>query len=218
MFNLSKKDAAERFRSLEISGIESFSPDDNYSELHTTLLRKYNDIKKIEGTNLYEKDLRFAIYLFENLNRNLDFSERDASSDDNWRYISLNILADIVYDRWGSFHEGRFYNDSRRIWLKTLWWYIFLSWQGTSSATFEILRNNTTDDLVQMVERPGNKGYRVDLSRALMKHYSLIEGTSRNKLFRKVMKLNTARVKVIEPSLVPGGNEQYAKELFEYFD
>jgi hypothetical protein len=36
-------------------------------------------------------------------------------------------------------------------------------------------------------------------------------------LFRKVMKLNTARAKVIEPTLVEGGEEAYAEELFNYF-
>ncbi|MFC3212224.1 hypothetical protein [Planomicrobium okeanokoites] len=215
---MNKKEAAEVFETLKRKGLENFQPSSEFNDIHIILNKKYNEIRDYQNANLYERDLRFAIYLYDNLDKYFGFSERDASKDENWRFISLNILPNIIYDRWSGFHEARFYNDSRRMWLKSLWWYIYLSWQGSSVETFNILKNNTTDDLVQLVERPGSKGYRVELSRELMKQYSYLNKTNRNQLFRKVMKLNTARVKIIEPSLTRGGNEQYVKELFDYFD
>jgi hypothetical protein len=87
--------------------------------------------------------------------------------------------------------------------------------------TFKILKENTTDEIVQMVERSGKFGYRIDVSRAIMKYYGEMEKQKKKDhpgIFRKVMKLNTARTRVIEPSLMDGGETAYVKELFEYFE
>ena len=150
---------------------------------------------------------------------NLEMAVQNASSDGVWRHISLNIIPDIVYKRWGD-NDNRFYKQPRRIWVKTLWWYIFLSWQGSVHETESILRNNTTDDLVQLVERAGANGYRVSLSREIMKHYGRIpldsELRSRG-VFRKVMKLNTAKTSTLEPELIDGGIEAYVRDLFGQF-
>ena len=83
--------------------------------------------------------------------------------------------------------------------------------------TYRILENNTTDEVVQLVERAGSAGYRVDVCRVLMKYYYLNRSKYDNKIFRKVMVLNTARSKVVEPTLVNGGAIGYVKELFDYF-
>jgi len=103
-----------------------------------------------------------------------------------------------------------------------MWWYIHLSWQGTSEATYEILKNNTTDTISQLVERTGKNGYRVEMTRILMrKHYNVTKEMSaqqRMLLFRKVSKLTTARTKLIEPAFVVGGLESYVKDLYGYFE
>jgi len=149
----------------------------------------------------YDFDLLFAIRLYDILGLNNNFSNRAASNDEIWRFLSIRVIPDIVHSRWGM-NEAR-YMTSRRIWLKNLWWYIHLSWNGDTERTYEILKNNTTDTVLQLVERPG-VGYYVSLYREIMLQYSCINDPSRT-LFRKVLKLNTALLPVTYPELISGG-------------
>lgn len=105
------------------------------------------------------------------------------------------------------------------MWLRVLWWYIYLSWQGSEDATIETLKENSTDEILQLVDRCGRGGYRVDLYRELMRKNGLVEIAERrkNQLFRKMMVLNTARVQVLEPELTTGGNRGYVETLYNYF-
>lgn len=220
---MTKKEAVERFNELEKKGFENLSEKDRDVEFRSKMMGSLNSLnKRIEEENLslYHQDLLLALKLFEILNEVYDFSEREASQDGKWRFLSLNVVPELIHNRWG-FNESRFYQHSSRMYLKSLWWYIYLSWQGTGADTYSILRGNTTDELVQLVERTGSKGYRVDVYRKVMKYYSEVntsEKQNKNEIFRKVMKLNTARVKIIEPALYKGGTSQYVKELFDYFD
>ena len=158
----------------------------------------------------YNFDLLFAIKLYEILGTNNNFCNRVASDDDVWRFLSIRVIPDIVHSRWGM-NETR-YITSRRIWLKNIWWYIHLSWNGSSKRTYEILKNNTTDTIQQLVERPG-VGYYVSLYREIMFQYSTINDPSRF-LFRKVLKLNTALLPVTYPELISGGIKEYVGYLF----
>jgi len=158
----------------------------------------------------YDFDLLFAIRLYDILGLNNNFSNRAASNDEIWRFLSIRVIPDIVHSRWGM-NEAR-YMTSRRIWLKNLWWYIHLSWNGDTERTYEILKNNTTDTVLQLVERPG-VGYYVSLYREIMLRYSCINDPSRT-LFRKVLKLNTALLPVTYPELISGGIKEYVSYLF----
>lgn len=167
----------------------------------------------------YEFDLNFAVKLYEVLSIRYGLDPRSASEDGVWRYLSIHVVPDLVEQRWG-LNENRYWKEARRIWLKTLWWYIYLSWQGDLDATFKALQSNTTDEIVQLVERSGPSGYRVELCREIMGYYAHIDDQLKKRnsnLFRRVMKLNTARSKVVEPSLCIGGERAYVKELFHYF-
>ena len=158
----------------------------------------------------YDFDLLFAIRLYDILGLNNNCSNRAASNDEIWRFLSIRVIPDIVHSRWGM-NEAR-YMTSRRIWLKNLWWYIHLSWNGDTERTYEILKNNTTDTVLQLVERPG-VGYYVSLYREIMLRYSCINDPSRT-LFRKVLKLNTALLPVTYPELISGGIKEYVSYLF----
>ncbi len=83
-----------------------------------------------------------------------------------------------------------------------------------------MLKDNSTDEILQLVDRCGRGGYRVDLYRALMSEYSLLDPIERRRkqLFRRMMVLNTARVQVVEPGLVLGGEHRYILDLIEYFN
>ena len=64
----------------------------------------------------YDFDLLFAIRLYDILGLNNNFSNRAASNDEIWRFLSIRVIPDIVHSRWGM-NEAR-YMTSRRIWLK----------------------------------------------------------------------------------------------------
>lgn len=160
----------------------------------------------------YKFDLLFGLKLYNILGEEIGFTPRVATNDDIWRYLSVKVIRDIVHSRW-QLNEDHFYKISRRIWLKTIWWYIHLSWMGDQKSTYEILKNNTTDTVLQLVERPGI-GYNVMVYRELMYQYHKYEDTSRN-LFRQILKLNTARLLTTSPELVEGGILAYVDDLFK---
>ncbi|UOE95109.1 hypothetical protein [Alkalihalobacillus sp. LMS39] len=223
---LSKSDSLKRFEELDVNNIEPKRLNkQGESELREALINAFNRVQNPlymdkENPNLYDIDLHTGLALYDLLNNQFGFKERLAAQDDIWRFISLCIIPDYVYKRHG-LKPGRFYEHPRRIWLKSLWWYIHLSWQGSYEETLRILESNTTDNVVQLVERTGTNGYRVSFARKLMAEfynsYSDLPGTQRTSLFRRVLKLSTARTKLIEPSLVEGGIDSYVKGLFEYF-
>ena len=193
-----------------------------YSQLRRLLLEEHSRIisripeRSVSG-NEYKYDYHFGIYLYLILINESRFSMRIVADDGFWRFLSIKIIPDIIFDRWG-INPERYWKNPRRMWLKTLWWYTHLSWQGDTAKTIDILAGNTTDQIVQLVERSGSSGYRVELSRCIMRQFQKEKtglASGGTDLFRKVMKLNTARLKVFEPGLVTGGEEEYAKQLFK---
>ncbi|MBK3720369.1 hypothetical protein F9789_2290 [Staphylococcus arlettae] len=76
-----------------------------------------------------------------------------------------------------------------------------------------MLEKNTTDTILQLVERPGI-GYNVEMYRELMKQYKGYDDSSRD-LFRRVLKVNTARLLTTSPELIDGGIPQYVDDLFK---
>ncbi|MCJ8007274.1 DUF6339 family protein [Lederbergia wuyishanensis] len=226
---ITRKEAEELFATWQEAGKISQGKLSEYSQLQREHLLEIEERVRVQLTtqgeqkgNYYKYDLLFSLKLYKYLTIENGITEREASDDDFWRYISMKLIPDVVERRWDGLKAPRFYQESRRIWVKVLWWYIHLSWQGNVDDTYETLKYNTTDTVVQLVERPGTGGYRVSLSRALMKHFGrLAEEDPDNhttEMFRKVMRLNTARTKVIEPALTNGGETEYVKELFEYFN
>ena len=135
----------------------------------------------------YAFDYRFGMELYLVLTKDFGISEYQASNDSFWIYLSIKVIPDVVFWRWGPAKNDRFYANSRRIYLKALWWYIHLSWQGSKEETYRVIRENTTDEVVQLVERSGPFGYRVELCRVMMRLYNEY-GTGlrgrNNKLFR----------------------------------
>ncbi|AMA62772.1 hypothetical protein AAF454_03815 [Kurthia gibsonii] len=197
--------------------VEPISVNEKFTELRESLIAARNDIFEEHGMDSankldYNFDLLFGLKLYEILNESIGFSNRIATDDDVWRYLSVCIVPDIVHSRW-SLNADHFYKTPRRIWLKTIWWYIHLSWQNDSKQTYEILKNNSTDTILQLVERPG-VGYYVEMYREIMLQYHRY-GDSDRDLFRNILKLNTARIMTTSPELVEGGVKQYVTELFE---
>lgn len=216
--NYNSQQAKEEFESMEIS-TRSFNPiilDSNFQELRDKLIQSRNYV--FEEYNLeyvnkldYKFDLLYGLEIYKILNSHIGFSNRVATSDDIWRYLSVKVIPDIVHSRWG-WSQERYFATTRRIWLKSIWWYIHLAWKGDSESTYEILKGNTTDTILNLVERPG-LGYYVEVYRELMNQYYNYEDKSRE-LFRAVLKLNTAKLLTTSPELVEGGINKYVHSLF----
>lgn len=172
--------------------------------------------------NSYSRNLDFALKLYGVTVNEFGMTPAVASDDDVWRYIQIRLVPHLVYRRWNEasgkrINDVRFWKDTRRMWLKSLWWYIHLSLQnGDLEETRRVLANNNADDISQLLDRPGS-GYRVDLCRAIMRRYGQSPDHGRH-LLRNVLKLNVVRCVTLEPLLVETGIDEYVDQLFGYFD
>lgn len=209
--------AEVRFDAMKPEKFKDIQVDESFVELRNKLIEARDDIfdednLDITGELKYDFDLKFGLALYQILNEDKNFDLRIAANDDVWRYISVEIIPDIVHSRWGH-HEERSYKNARRIWPKTLWWYIHLGWIGSTEETFAILNKHTTDTLMNLVERPG-LGYNVELYREILKQSAEVTVDPRG-VFRRMMVLNTARLENVAPELVDGGIEQYVADLIK---
>ena len=235
---LTQKNAKELFE--EYSADRNVNCQEEYAELREDLLSAFERVEnqyenetdgKDKKKRAYYIDLHFGMHLYVLLTQKYGMSIREASNAGIWRFLSNCVVPDLVEKRYGVDHPDRFWKKPKRLWLRVIWWYVYLSWQGTAEDTIATLRNNSTDHILQLVDRCGNGGYRVEFCRDLMKKYA--EYSEKNgrcsgevdpafrtdmMFFRKIMVLNTARVQVIEPELFKGGLRGYINSLYQYFD
>lgn len=197
------------------------SYDLSYKEFREELVSCFRAaLDETGGKMNYLVDLKIGIKLYELLNPQSGFTNIQANNDDIWRYISVCVMPDITYLRYPKPEQGsirinqkRFYSHTRRIWLKTLWWYVHLGWQGSAKQTFDVLKNNGTNIISHFIERPG-KGYRPALFRNMMYAYSK-QPIQKDSVFRAAAKMNLAKCVTVEPALTVGGERAYAIELFD---
>lgn len=203
-------------------------PDPSYAEFRSICLNAFERSggSSLSSRKMYPVDVEVGLDLYEYLLKN-GFTVIEASDDDVWRYISIKLFPDLTYlrypdpekevkERGGRINRKRFFSQTRRIWVKTLWWYVHLSWQGSKEATRTVIEENGSNIISHFIETPG-RGYRVDLYRALMRHYA-DRADKGDKLFRSIAKLNGAECRNIEPSLMPGGVTEYCCILFDKVD
>lgn len=206
--------AQRRFAALEENGAfgpGTLTPD--YAQIRQALLSCLPPPPATKtARGLYDVEVGLALY---RLLAGSGFGVRQASADGFWRHLSLEVLPDLVAARWEDHQSARFWSSRSRIWLRAVWWFIHLSWQGSEQDTREVLNGITTDDIVQLVERPGRNGFRIGLYRAIMRarsvHRASKPGSER---FRELMTLNTMKVVVIEPELHEDGPDGYVAGLY----
>lgn len=163
----------------------------------------------ISGPGAYDIKVGLALY---RVLADAGMDIRTAADDGWWRFLSLRVLPDLVRSRWDSAPPVRYWKGRSRIWLRAIWWTVHLTWQGSEENTRKVLENVTTDTVVQLVERPGKGGFRIDLTRLIFKMRR-----SRNPSqdqFRAIMKLNTAQIVLKEPMFCEGGLLGYVDALF----
>lgn len=207
--------AQRRFAAMEKAG--RFEPSmltPDYARIRQALL---SALPTLSGTKTarggYDVEAGLALYA---VLASCGFGLRQASADGFWRHLSLEVLPDVVAARWEERQPARFWAMRSRIWLRAVWWFIHLSWQGSERETRRILTGITTDDMVQLVERPGRHGFRIGLYRAIMRASGVRrahrDGTER---FRELMTLNTVKVVMTEPELHEKGLDGYVASLYD---
>ena len=186
-----------------------------------------SDIAGTKRSDNYLTDAYMGLALYEYFWNQQGFTLRTAADDGFWRYLSVKVVPDIVAQRWGKDNSDHFWSKPTRIWLRSVWWYVHLAWQGSSKSTKKLLEspNLNTDTILNFVERNGRKGTCVNAYRHIIRIYGKLpeqtvrqygrnKAASSDDLFRVVMKLNTAKMLVLEPALCLGGEKGYALELF----
>lgn len=203
------------------------SIDDNHKRIRDFFELNYNDLKQ-KYEKSYMLDIELGIKFYEFINNEKDFDDIYGSNYNFWRYIAVFDIPNIVADRFGIDSKDHFYKKTTRVYPYVLYWYINLSWQGNAQDTLNVLRYNSTDEILQLVERPSKIGINLSFYRLLMKEYSnpkydtlkksiTAKANSLNKtntLFRMIMTKHINKLVVFRPEFYEGGIEGYIKMLF----
>lgn len=212
---LTRNAASRKFSELrETNAFEPGALNADYEAVRAAI-REFMPLFSDSGLEAGAYDIQMGLALYRILNEQ-GFGVRHAADEDIWRYMSLIVFPDYVKSRWDNAQEARFWSNRSRIWLRAIWWFIHLSWQGNEASTRATVNGMTTDDVVQVVERPGRGGFRVELYRAMV----LAAGSRPmgQRKIRQLMKLNTAMVVMVEPSVYLGGVCGYVNALYQQID
>lgn len=177
---------------------------------------------EFEKKDKYVYDVNMGYALFIALNNN-GIKQRQLFDKNFWEYLSIKILPDYVKERY-QLDRYRYFVEKglNRVWLYTIWWYFYLSFNGEAEKTrFMLLTKNfSTDTILNMVDRKG-EGYNVLLYRKIIEAYSKlvidqkVVGRNAQEVFRFIMILNTSHVGIIEPAYYKDGIDGYVKYLFD---
>jgi hypothetical protein len=180
-----------------------------------------------ENIKIEDKEIGIALLLYYELLplKGGKFSLRMASDDAIWRSLTMRIIPDYVQKRWGIRHnkgngefidqKAHFWSQPQRNWLKALWWYCHFADRGDLNIDYArglLLSISSHADPIQgLVERPGRRGYDVELNRELL---ARLAGNAMGiDKFRELLKLNTAASRLTEPSLYSDGIKGYVDLL-----
>lgn len=229
--SFSKSTALEHYEVVkrEISKPSFVSPYFNFTQdvadLRNQLKTAFDDVldmldyESTSGKLDYSFDVPMALKVYEILSEEIGFTNRVASNDEVWRYLQVDVIPEITNLRHGK--EDYFIGRPSRMYLKSLWWYVHLSWQGNTEDTRKVLEKCDTDIKMNLIERTA-KGYYIDLYREIMKQYSELPEDVRKKTyisdrkgpFRPVMKLFISWLTNISPDLYAGGTKKFVADLY----
>lgn len=195
---------------------------EEYQDLRNHLVCAWRSVEKSnlgEKAYFYQIDLTVGLALYKYLQEN-GFNQIYAETDDWWRFVSIKLCPDLTYMRYPRdektgvrINRKRFFDHTRRIWLKTLWWYVHLGWQGDLESTRNVLGKLGTDAISQIIERPG-RGYRADVFRVLAAKRAEESDWCDAKAFQKVMARHSLFNGSFEPTLYEKGIPGYADRIF----
>lgn len=169
----------------------------------------------------YVYDLEFGLRMYKLFSEH-GFGIWQAADNGVWAFISIRIIPDIVFKRLGGFNEERFYKRNWRIWLKDLWWYIYIT-ESDAEGEFDIeasrslLSDGSQDGMFLLLDH-SKGGFRPSVYHELMCQYSQLLKTieipdKREDFFRRVLLEHQIKSSVVDPILE---NEAvYVKSLFD---
>ena len=162
------------------------SVDDSYVSIRSDLQEMNRQVRQDAENNAsgkrsdnYYIDAHMGLALYKYLWEKPGFTLRTAADDGFWRYLSVKVVPDIVSQRWGRDNNDHFWSKPTRIWLRSIWWYVHLSWQGSYDSTKELLESPhfTTDTILNFEERNGRRGTCVEAYRYIIYFYSKVPET-----------------------------------------
>lgn len=216
---LNKREALTQWNRWIESGheLENLAPQEDAVRAKLENIHKKHE-HLIAKKKFFEYDVEFGISLhklFSSIRLN---SLRIMSDDGFWRYTSIIIAPHIVNYR----HPDKadyYFKKPSRVWFKSIWWLIYLTWQGDYETTKKLLLSGkfTTDTTVALCERTGLEGTNIELYRAIVRKAGTVSNFGMTEL-RRIMKLNTVKSLVVEPSLCEGGVEGYVEGLYKNLD
>lgn len=189
---------------------------DEYLVMRKDLELLFKEIEDKGITDNYTIDVEFGIRLYNYLHHKCKgFNNRWAADAGFWRFMAVGVIPHLVEKRFERSNADHYWRKPSRIWPSSIWWYVHLSWQRDLETTRQLLLSPvfSTDTILNLVERTGREGTYLFVYRDIMKYQSLIKKDAA-KVFRAVMKLNTAKSVVVEPSLCPGAEDGYVRSLF----
>ena len=203
--------------------------DAEYVSLRNDMSALWQEVKNdTPGGKKYLLDLKFGIKLKEYFDGKEWFNLRRAADIDFWRYLSVCVVPNLVFERWDGKQEDHFWKKPSRIWLRSIWWFAYLGWENDAVETYNLLKGDmfNTDIILGTVERTGRKGTPINVYKAILHTYAKLplpciqdftsSSESKNDtLYRSVMRLNTAKIIVVEPELYEGGVDGYVAGLFK---
>lgn len=218
---LTKVEAKKEYEKLQNNDFKCLEiVDSNFKSLREDIFNSYQNIKNMTGSD-YLKDLKFALDLFERFKRERWFNCALASNYDFWRYVSIFIMPDIIFDRFGDV-PSHYYDKNVRIYPATLYWYINMFKEDTQEKTYEFLSQScfSTDTILQTIERTGNET-NAEVLKEILYQYSQLDAKfikqqygALNIFLRKILILHMAKSLVIIPELFENGIKGYVSMLY----
>ena len=225
-------EAKERFSSMLQDGFTfkySDNPDLRFlaNDLNNAFMNEAKDKAP------YQQDLIYGRRLYKILSSCEWLNWSVATNRGFWRYVALYTMPQIVYDRFGPNEEKEakegalathFYAKYERIYPFTLYWIYKICDQGTPEATFEFLSKPcfSTDTILNVVERMGPKGFRIDVYKAIIEKFSKLDHSKYSKtigapnlVLRALLVEHGIRNSVFVPELFKGGIEEYVERVFK---
>lgn len=216
-----RKEGLERIDAWFLADGRTWDPD-RIEPVHRELaVRIRNHLDDLSIGQDWKTDAKVAMALYRTLE---ELPPARAADPRFWEWINIQVIPDLLCGRW-EINAGNYRNRSkldrflaaRRNWSGSLWWTVHLvrtsgpEWVEETSLR---LSGMTVDDVIAVVERPGQHGYRIGLMRHLMG--CVLASRARKPdamLIRRVMLLHSLRTASVVPELAPGGLEGFARSL-----
>lgn len=182
----------------------------------------------------YQIDLVYGKKIFELLSSYDWFTWDVATNRGFWRYIALFVMPQCVYERFKSEDsEGNvkmtalashFYAKWERVYPFTLFWIFKIADQGNPEATFDFLSKDcfSTDTILNVIERMGPKGFRLDIYRKILERFSALDFSkyaetigSPNYVLRALLVEHGIKNSVYVPELCANGIDGYIEKVFQ---